>query len=611
MPWARPGYPSLSLGLLQSTLNNDGLACDTLYANLILLRMLDSELDLYHCLAYAAEGDIVFSPYYFDSDETEAAELIKERTGNYWQVPQLKTTEGCVALINTATQFVDQLFTGVDWSDYDIIGFSLMFQQLVGSLSVARAIKEKYPNKVIVFGGPSCEDPMGMEMLRCFKEVDYVVSGEADGTICSFIREVREKKLRKGLIATPGVAYRSEDGGIAFSGRAPRTEKLDAVPYPAYDDYFQQLKHLDIPNIEPLLYIEGSRGCWWGQKRQCTFCGLNGKDIEFRRKSADRLVDEIIALSQRHQTVNFEASDNILDHKSYTTLIPRLIDLQKEGYDFEFFFEIKSNTSKEKLTLLKKAGVTSVQPGIESFSDNVLTLMRKGSTGIKQIQVLKFCTELSLEVNWNLIFANPNERPEDYEEMAAMLPYIFHLPPPAPGSVIPMTLQRYSAYHRRPEDHNITGIRPASFYRQVFPRSDINLNDLAYVFEFDHTNVSGDRMENARKGFFEQIQLWRSLYGKDQLTYLNGPNFVRVSDCRPQSDGQKPAKRIITLTGLQAEIFKFCDSSRHLDSITQAFADSASEEQISAFLNMLAGQRLVFRSQSDEYLSLPLHQAGH
>src|SRR3954465_271775 len=45
--------------------------------------------------------------------------------------------------------------------------------------------------------------------------------------------------------------------------------------------------------LRPLMLIETARGCWWGAKNHCTFCGLNGETMGFRAKSADRVMTEI------------------------------------------------------------------------------------------------------------------------------------------------------------------------------------------------------------------------------------------------------------------------------------------------------------------------------
>jgi len=50
------------------------------------------------------------------------------------------------------------------------------------------------------------------------------------------------------------------------------------------------------------LPYEGSRGCWWGEKHHCTFCGINGQGMEFRARSADRVIADLRTLVQRHRS---------------------------------------------------------------------------------------------------------------------------------------------------------------------------------------------------------------------------------------------------------------------------------------------------------------------
>ena len=71
--------------------------------------------------------------------------------------------------------------------------------------------------------------------------------------------------------------------------------------------------------------------------------------------------------------------------------------------------------------LLARAGVRSIQPGIESFSDSVLRLMRKGVTGLQNVQLLKWCRELGLRPYWNLLWGFPGEDPQEYARMAERL----------------------------------------------------------------------------------------------------------------------------------------------------------------------------------------------
>ena len=78
------------------------------------------------------------------------------------------------------------------------------------------------------------------------------------------------------------------------------TASLAELPIPDYDDYFEELQgSLYRAAILPGLPVEMSRGCWWGQKSHCTFCGLNGGGMNYRSKAPEQVLEEIDALVDR------------------------------------------------------------------------------------------------------------------------------------------------------------------------------------------------------------------------------------------------------------------------------------------------------------------------
>ena len=105
---------------------------------------------------------------------------------------------------------------------------------------------------------------------------------------------------------------------------SPPIEDLDALPYPDYGDYFAQMSPAQAETIPRQLAVETARGCWWGAKKHCTFCGLNGATLAFRSKSPDRAYDEITTLCRRYGTATVNCVDNILDPAYIETLFPRL-----------------------------------------------------------------------------------------------------------------------------------------------------------------------------------------------------------------------------------------------------------------------------------------------
>jgi hypothetical protein len=80
----------------------------------------------------------------------------------------------------TAPQFLTWALTAIDWGQYKIVGFTSTFDQNVASLTMAKLIKDLYPNVTIVFGGANYDGEMGLEYFRAFPFIDHVVVGEGE-----------------------------------------------------------------------------------------------------------------------------------------------------------------------------------------------------------------------------------------------------------------------------------------------------------------------------------------------------------------------------------------------------------------------------------------------
>jgi ribosomal peptide maturation radical SAM protein 1 len=604
MPWANPQHPILALGLFKAALGRAGLECDTLYANVRANRFL-GDFDTYSFFSLSLDGDLVYTPHYFGVDPAQTAQTLSARVAATG-ARQMSAAE-CRRLIDASGAFLDDLFASVDWDSYDLVGFSLMFQQLCASLSLARRIKARYPDKPIVFGGATCEADMGREIARAFTEVDFVSLGESDHTFVPLVRELlASPEPARVRPATPGVAYRLPSGEVVESGGSPPiVHDMDALPIPDYDDYFALLTPQERAALRPVLYMECSRGCWWGEKSLCTFCGLNGSTIAYRRKSPARCVEEIRHLADRYGVSRFFMADNILDHRAFKTFLKDLAALRTAGYDLHFFFEIKSNVSREHVRELKEAGVDWVQPGIESFSDHVLQMMRKGVTGIQQVQLLKFLAEFKIRADWNILYANPGERPEDYDEIIEVIPFLYHLPPPAPWALIPVAMQRFNQYFEKPSEFGITALRPAAFYRDTLPRTDIRLDRLAYHFDYEHPDREDPVLLGKQGELLAAVERWRQAYKAGTLTWSGDGDEICVVDRRgwPTGEGSE-----IVLRGLQAGIYMACMSARQEQHLLTELADRARPADARRFIDLMVERRLMFRSRSGRVLSLALQK---
>ena len=152
--------------------------------------------------------------------------------------------------------------------------------------------------------------------------------------------------------------------------------------------------------------------------------------MAFRAKSSQRVLDEMDELEQRHGIRRFTATDNILSLRHAEEIMRPLATRMKDGAKRSIFYEIKANLNEATTQMLADAGVVQVQPGIESLSDEVLTIMNKGVDALLNVRLLRNCRELGMTVIWSLLHGFPGEPHEVYGVIADMLPSLEHLQPP-------------------------------------------------------------------------------------------------------------------------------------------------------------------------------------
>ncbi len=144
---------------------------------------------------------------------------------------------------------------------------------------------------------------------------------------------------------------------------------------------------------EVALPLQASRGCWWGQRSQCAFCGLNGLGLGYRARSPERVVQELEHMADSAGLYRFQLLDNILDMRAFATWLLRLA---ASGRPWNLFAEVKSNLGERHVRLLAAAGLRWLQPGIESLDSRLLALMGKGARAWQQVQLLKLAREHGL-----------------------------------------------------------------------------------------------------------------------------------------------------------------------------------------------------------------------
>jgi len=333
-----------------------------------------------------------------------------------------------------------------------IIGFSSMCHQTFASIAIAAEIKRRRPDILTVLGGVNASEPMGSALMEITDAFDFVFSGEGDIDFPAFCRAY----LDRGELPAERLV------------RCAPVGNLDQAANPDYDDYFADIaplreKYPLTAEAPHRLVFESSRGCWWADQQNCSFCGFNTPGARFRTKSPERVVDELDHLTARYGLRHMFASDAIMARELPSTTLTRLAE---RGLDCSFSYEVKSNLGEKDLDICASAGVIEIQPGIESLSSHVLRLMSKGVKALENVRLLRDAGSRGLDVIWNFLTHIPGETREDYERMIELIPLLEHLR--APTRWGPVRISRCSPYHRDPARYGIRSLRPWPAYVEFY-----------------------------------------------------------------------------------------------------------------------------------------------
>lgn len=596
MPWQGLDTPSSALGILGQCVrkNASGWAIDELYANLQWAEHLVRESDGaitsadYQRVAdqvFHGVGDWVFTPALYDVDTyqvEEFTEFLQQRDVDP-VVP--------VAMQKYARAFIRELAARIAADPPDVVGFTSTFMQNVPSLALAKELKRLAPGILTVLGGSNCDGPQGPALHRNFPQIDFTVSGEGERALPALLNHIAKGA---GFADIPGLSWR-DNGQTVVNGAAKAALPFAMVPAPNYDSYFQALENSFFQDhVRPKMVLETSRGCWWGEVHQCTFCGLNGSNIDFRSKAPERIADEVRDLAERHQVLDLIMVDNILDMKYLNTAMPAMAALD---CDLRIHYEIKSNMTRDQLSSLKEANILYVQPGIESLSSHVLRLMDKGISAAHNVRMLRDGEDVGLNVTWNILYGFPGETEEDYRRLLKKFAAIEHLQPPTGAWRI--ALERFSPYFEDPSQ-GFMFRRPAEIYDFIYQVPRNELYDLVYLFDTSAQGICGPLEDELKQG----VEQWAKAYPRSTLSYwTDDRGRVVIEDHRASWP-----EEVIELDDVRSNVYLGMFQGAAREGIRRRLAENGhtvGEAELEEMLGYFVDRGLAFEDEG-RYVSVAL-----
>ena len=228
--------------------------------------------------------------------------------------------------------------------------------------------------KIIVVGTFPTKFP------EIFKNADYVIIGEPeeffinwDGTLDVF--KSKEKKIYSKNLSN-----------------------LDDLPFPKYTSYFYKNFSYSPMLSKPTGFIEATRGCPYSCGYYCTYGENQGKAI--RSHSPKRLLSIMKELQERYGFKSFQFRDPVWGLKK-DFIEEFSLAIIKSGLNFEWGIETRIDLlDKPKLRLLKKAGLRSINIGIETPNINIASAnKRKLCPEDHQREIIDFASKINILIN--------------------------------------------------------------------------------------------------------------------------------------------------------------------------------------------------------------------
>lgn len=294
-------------------------------------------------------------------------------------------------------------------SKYDptLVGVTATTSTIKNALEYVKIAKKVLPDSLIIIGGPHATF-MPVETLKSCEELDAVVIGEGEKTTV----ELASKSLdtNNGQLSTvKGIAYQ-DNGNIKLNLPRELIKDLDSIPFPARHLVpFKEYGTTQEKNSDMIT----SRGCVFN----CGYCSssrIMGR--KFRTRSSKNVVDEIEHLTDEYKLEKIAFMDDtfMLDKRRAEEIAE---EINRRGLDINFVASSRVDmVNKSLLEKLKSAGLTTLYYGVESGSQRILNLMKKGITLKQAEDAVRSAKDVGVEVLTSFILGYPGETRKEMDK---------------------------------------------------------------------------------------------------------------------------------------------------------------------------------------------------
>lgn len=320
------------------------------------------------------------------------------------------------------------------------------------SYAIAKKIKEKKKNSIVIFlGHKAAKTQMAYDFAKQ-EFIDYVCYGEADIPLKNLLSKLEQNFDLNNLPQCAGFLMK-KNNEVVDCGQGEEVQDLDSLPIPDYSEFKDDIinNRYCQPNRLDLL---DSRGC----VNACHFCYERLFWSKYRTMSAKRLFEQVKKHINDFPQINYFYFNGLLLNGNLKNLedfcdliIENNIKISWAGQAV-----VRDDMTLDLLKKMKKAGCSWVGYGVESGSQKVLDSMNKKFKISKAIELFKNTKEAGISFQINMMCGFPTETEEDFCQTLDFLvkarPYVDSIL----ASQSFFTLEKCTYVKNNPEKFDIT-----------------------------------------------------------------------------------------------------------------------------------------------------------
>ena len=284
-----------------------------------------------------------------------------------------------------------------------IVGVTTSTLTYRSAIDIIKTVKETLPKCFTILGGPHVT-VLDNQTLYETPEVDIIVRGEGEKTLLEIAEFISNQKI-ENISNIKGITFRKHDQ-ITRTGDRPFIKDLDELPHPAFDHFVLDKYSISGKKYLPIIT---SRGCPF----QCTFC-LASKmcGTGFRTRSPEKVADELEWLRDVHKADIFAFYDD-----TFTFNMNRAYkiceEIKNRGLDLPWDCRTRVDRINPRiLAKMREANCQLIHFGVESGSQKMLDLMKKGTSVEQNAKGIKMAKESGIGVAISVVVGYPGETKE-------------------------------------------------------------------------------------------------------------------------------------------------------------------------------------------------------